>query len=51
MTTQDEMIEISRVLEKMGYQVTEIYNAAGFLRIFIDGKETTLGGMMRLWRG
>lgn len=47
---QDEMLMIAKVLEKMGYHITEVYNAAGFLRVYIDGKEQTLRGMVKLWR-
>lgn len=49
-TTQHEMLRIAKVLEKMGYSIVEIYNQAGFLRIYVDGKEMTLGELVRLWR-
>lgn len=51
MQTQEDLIKISRVLEKMGHHVIERYNQAGILvAIYIDGKQKSLKQLVRLWR-
>lgn len=46
--TQDEMLRIAKVLEKMGYRIVEHYNSAGFLRVYVNGDEMSLWQMVSL---
>lgn len=50
MTEQEEMLQVSLALEKMGYNIAEYYDQAGLVKIYVDGEEKTLWQMKYLWK-
>lgn len=48
MKLQGQMLKLAEALEKQGHHITEIYNAAGFLRVLVDGEEKSLWQMIYL---
>jgi hypothetical protein len=45
-----DVLKTAKVLEKMGNHITEVYNAAGFLRVYVNGEEKTLWQMVWMCR-
>lgn len=39
---QGAMLNLAKALEKQGHHITEIYNAAGFLQVYVNGEKLSL---------